>query len=239
MNPAEHCELEVAHPGSIHYYALLNASADSRPRYCACFALQRELMGLRSPQFGPEVKQAKLGWWASEVEHLIAGKPRHPVTQAMQLAHIPLQPVAQIIAGALADNVEQPASVPECRWYCEQTGGAIARLAASLSGACQQQSLDAAAHIGTAAQLLQWAAFVTSTTDESLHRELLDLAATLLTDAEHEVAGADRHALRVLLTLARLHTHAISSLHTDGRTMPLWTPLTRFWIAWRTHRQCR
>ncbi len=73
-------------PGSPRYFAWLYASAAQRPLLELLLALEQELCASVRPGIDHSVAHARLSWWATEAEQLLAGTARHPLTEALQHA---------------------------------------------------------------------------------------------------------------------------------------------------------
>lgn len=79
--------------------ALAFVSVAQRPLFCAFGALVHALRETVLIQHEPAVRQAKSAWWAEELQRLGAGRPQHPLSQA--LAEAGSAPWTQVAAGIL------------------------------------------------------------------------------------------------------------------------------------------
>ena len=77
----EALETELISPGSTLYYAFQRLPDPQRPPCLGLFALYHELRGLVFSQ--SETAYVQFGWWCEELERMLAGKSRHPVTRAI------------------------------------------------------------------------------------------------------------------------------------------------------------
>lgn len=74
-------ESDFAPPGSTLFYALQREQQVARLPQVGLFALHKNLHDL---VFGDsDLTYVKFGWWREEVDRLLCGKPRHPVTRAI------------------------------------------------------------------------------------------------------------------------------------------------------------
>ncbi len=69
-------------PGSDIYYALLYAPDFAREQLAIINALKREICTVPVAVSDSGVARVKLEWWRAEVARLVAGEPRHQLTQA-------------------------------------------------------------------------------------------------------------------------------------------------------------
>lgn len=69
-------------PGSLRYFAVLYAPIAARPLLSALYAFETEIRDTARAATH-DVAHARLQYWRGEVDRLVAGKPGHPVTQAL------------------------------------------------------------------------------------------------------------------------------------------------------------
>ena len=81
--PNEPLESELISPGSTLYYAFLRLPDPQRSPCLGLFGLYHELRGLVFTQ--SETVYVQLGWWYEELERMLAGKSRHPLTRAISI----------------------------------------------------------------------------------------------------------------------------------------------------------
>ena len=74
-------ETELITPGSTLYYAFRRLPDHHRLPCLGLFGLYYELRGLLFSH--SETVYVQFAWWYEELERMLAGKPRHPVTQAI------------------------------------------------------------------------------------------------------------------------------------------------------------
>lgn len=70
-------------PGSLRYFAVLYAPAAARPLLGALYAFEAEIRDTARASTH-DVAHTRLQYWRGEIDRLVAGKPGHPVTQALQ-----------------------------------------------------------------------------------------------------------------------------------------------------------
>jgi len=89
MDTVAYCLERCGGPGAPADHATAFLPLDRRQAVLALLALHEELR--RSSRTTPEsgLLPARLGWWAEEIGRLHAGRPEHPVTQALQASPSP------------------------------------------------------------------------------------------------------------------------------------------------------
>ena len=107
MTPDEYCARQAAPPGSALYYALRLARPACRPAIAAVHAFCREVRAIALEVSDPGVARLKLGWWHTEIAAAFAGRPQHPVAQALGAAaaafKLPREPFDDVIEGVASD----------------------------------------------------------------------------------------------------------------------------------------
>ena len=83
MTPDEYCQQKAAQSGSSFYYSFLFLPPPRRRAITALYAFCREVDDVVDEVADPAVARAKLAWWRQEVAQIPAGKPQHPVAQAL------------------------------------------------------------------------------------------------------------------------------------------------------------
>lgn len=136
MTPDAYCRDKATPPGSSLYYSLFSLPDPQRRALTAVYALRREMAELAAGH-DPGVVRVKLDWWGEELQRLLAGQPRHPVTQALAAgsdgARWPRQPLQDLLDGAAMDLAYR--SYPDfaaLSQYCRRMGGAVNRLTAAV-----------------------------------------------------------------------------------------------------------
>lgn len=72
--------------GSLRWFAWLFAPPSARPLVACAFALDLELRMISEARVDHGVTHLKLQWWREEIQRLVQGRPRHPLTQAAHAA---------------------------------------------------------------------------------------------------------------------------------------------------------
>jgi len=149
-------------PGSLRYFAVLYAPTAARPQLSALYAFEAEIRDTARASTH-DVAHTRLQYWRGEVDRLVAGKPGHPVTQAL----LPLQQcgadlsllhevlvAADIDLAHVAINDEN-----ELAALAFRAGGAVQTLAAIASRESSQlteSERDFARRVGAAVAEVEW-----------------------------------------------------------------------------------
>ncbi len=158
MNPTQYVQNKAAASGSSFYYAFLFLPAPRRAAITAFYAFCREIDDVVDDMVDPSVAASKLAWWNTEVAGAYAGKPTHPVLQAlMPLAStygIEQQQLQAVIEGCRMD-LEQTRYLdyPNLQRYCHLVAGVVGEVAARIFGQTQEQTTRYAHTLGQALQL--------------------------------------------------------------------------------------
>ena len=102
--------------------------------------------------------RAKLAWWRGEVEALFAGRPSHPVTQALATSlkqfSLPQEQLLEIIDGMEMDlDHVRYADFKALHLYCYRVASVVGLLAAEIFGYRDRMTLKYAHDLGLAFQL--------------------------------------------------------------------------------------
>ncbi|MCK9283980.1 MAG: presqualene diphosphate synthase HpnD [Rhodocyclaceae bacterium] len=158
MTNDEYCRHKAADSGSSFYYSFFFLEPPRRQAIMALYAFCREVDDAVDECSDPEVAQAKLNWWRSEVAALYHGTPSHPVTRALAsvLPRYPLteEHLLEIIDGMQMD-LEQAryADFKSLHLYCYRVASVVGLLAAEIFGYRNRQTLKYAHDLGLAFQL--------------------------------------------------------------------------------------
>lgn len=158
MSPDEYCQQKAAASGSSFYYSFLYLPAERRRAITALYAFCREVDDVVDEPGEPQVAAAKLAWWRAELANLFAGKPQHPVTQALaphaQSYAISPERLNEIIDGMEMDlRQTRYLDWPALERYCYRVAGVVGLLAAGIFGYRNARTLDYAKDLGIAFQL--------------------------------------------------------------------------------------
>ena len=158
MTHAQYVQNKAAASGSSFYYAFLFLPAPRRAAITAFYAFCREIDDVVDDMVDPSVAASKLAWWSSEVAGAYAGKPTHPVLQALMpltaTYGIEQQQLQAIIEGCRMD-LEQTRYLdyPNLQRYCHLVAGVVGEVAARIFGQTQEQTTRYAHTLGQALQL--------------------------------------------------------------------------------------
>ena len=158
MTPAQYVEQKAAASGSSFYYAFLFLPAPRRAAITAFYAFCREVDDVVDDAVDLGVAATKLAWWSTEVAQAYAGRPSHPVMQAL-MPHSTTYGIAQhhlqsVIEGCQMD-LEQTRYLdyPNLQRYCHLVAGVVGEVAAAIFGQTQAQTTTYAHTLGQALQL--------------------------------------------------------------------------------------
>jgi phytoene synthase len=153
-----YCQEKAAASGSSFYYSFLFLEPARRQAITALYAFCREVDDVVDECPDPELANTKLMWWRGEIAALYAGKPSHPVTQALTEAmrkfSIPQEQLLEIIDGMEMD-LEQAryADFKSLHLYCYRVASVVGLLAAEIFGYSDRGTLKYAHDLGLAFQL--------------------------------------------------------------------------------------
>jgi phytoene synthase len=158
MSPDEYCQQKAAASGSSFYYSFLFLPRERRRAITALYAFCREVDDVVDETSDPQIAATKLAWWRIEIANLYAGKPQHPVTQAL-LPFIGTYSLAQENLGEIIDGMEMDLNQsryldwPGLERYCHRVAGVVGLLAARIFGYGDARTLEYAHELGIAFQL--------------------------------------------------------------------------------------
>lgn len=158
MTPAAYVQQRAAKSGSSFYYAFLFLPPPRRAAITAFYAFCREVDDVVDEVQDASVAAAKLAWWRGEVAASFAGRPSHPVTQAL----LPLAPAHGIEArhlNAVIDGCQM--DLDQSRYldftalqrYCHLVAGVVGEVASGIFGRAEPSTLAYAHKLGLAMQL--------------------------------------------------------------------------------------
>ena len=158
MSPEEYCQRKAASSGSSFYYSFLFLPPNRRRAITALYAFCREVDDVVDECSDPQIAASKLAWWRQELDHLYAGRPQHPVTQALQAVlpefSLPQEQLLEIIDGMEMDLQQtRYLDFKALSLYCYRVASVVGLLAAEIFGHTDRQTLKYAHHLGMAFQL--------------------------------------------------------------------------------------
>ena len=158
MTPEQYVQDKAARSGSSFYYAFRFLAPEPRAAITAFYAFCREVDDVVDEVHDPSLAATKLAWWRREVGEAFAGRPSHPVTQAL----MPLAPRYQIEAHHLLAVIEgceldlqqsRLLDFPALQRYCHLVAGIVGEVAANIFGRTHEDTLRYAHTLGRAMQL--------------------------------------------------------------------------------------
>jgi phytoene synthase len=158
MTPQDYVQQKAAASGSSFYYAFLFLPAPRRAAITAFYAFCREIDDVVDDTADASVASSKLGWWQAEVSSAFAGRPSHPVMQAlMPLAEqfaIEQRHLQAVIEGCQMDlSQTRYLDYAALQRYCHLVAGIVGEVAARIFGQTQQETTLYAHKLGLALQL--------------------------------------------------------------------------------------
>jgi len=158
MTPQDYVQQKAAASGSSFYYAFLFLPPTQRAAITAFYAFCREIDDVVDDMVDPSVASSKLAWWQAEVTQSFAGRPSHPVLQAlMPLAaefQIEQHHLQSVIEGCQMDLTQtRYLDYPGLQRYCHLVAGVVGEVAAQIFGQTAPQTTLYAHKLGQALQL--------------------------------------------------------------------------------------
>jgi phytoene synthase len=160
MSPDEYCQQKAAASGSSFYYAFLFLPPERRRAITAVYAYCREVDDVVDEVSDAGVAQSKLAWWRGEVAALYDGRPTHPVTRALAPFIGTPFGITQERLTAVLDGMDM--DLRQNRYldfaalarYAHRVAGVVGEMSASIFGHTQPATLQYAARLGLALQLI-------------------------------------------------------------------------------------
>ena len=158
MTPQEYVQQKAASSGSSFYYAFLFLPPHRRSAITAFYAFCREVDDVVDEVTDPGVAQTKLAWWRNEVHQSFAGKPTHPVMQALQplCAEFAIEEhsLQSVIEGCEMDlSQTRYLDYPALSRYCHLVAGVVGEVSAKIFGQTDSATTAYAHTLGQAFQL--------------------------------------------------------------------------------------
>jgi len=158
MSPDEYCQQKTVQSGSSFYYSFLFLPQERRRAITALYAFCREVDDTVDECTDQSIARIKLAWWRNEISSMYAGKPTHPVTQAMQ-PHLTVYDLQEKHMQAIIDGMEMDLDqtryldYPAMQKYCWHVASVVGILSASIFGVTNPKTLEYAEKLGLAFQL--------------------------------------------------------------------------------------
>ncbi|MFN3417071.1 MAG: presqualene diphosphate synthase HpnD [Caldimonas sp.] len=158
MTPQQYVQDKAAASGSSFYYAFLFLPPARRAAITAFYAFCREVDDIVDEVGDPGVARAKLSWWRREVAESFAGRPSHPVMQAL-MPHVAAYGIRAEHLGAVIEGCQM--DLDQTRYldyaglqrYCHLVAGVVGEVASGIFGRTQPGTIDYAHRLGLALQL--------------------------------------------------------------------------------------
>ena len=158
MNPEDYVQQKAAASGSSFYYAFLFLPRERRAAITAFYAFCREVDDVVDEMVDPGVAATKLAWWQGEISQSFAGRPNHPVMQAL-MPHVPVYGIEErqlqaVVQGCQMDlDQTRYLDYPALQRYCHLVAGVVGEVAARIFGQSTEATTAYAHQLGLAFQL--------------------------------------------------------------------------------------
>jgi len=160
MTPNEYCQSKAAASGSSFYYSFLFLPPERRRAITAVYAYCREVDDVVDEVSDANAAVATLAWWRQEVGELFRGHPTHPVTRALQPFIDSEFGISRERLTAILDGME--VDLRQNRFldyaalsrYAYLVAGVVGEISAAIFGYREAQTLQYAARLGLALQLI-------------------------------------------------------------------------------------
>ena len=158
MNAEQYVQEKAVASGSSFYYAFLFLPKPRRKAITAFYAFCREVDDVVDGMNDPTVAHAKLAWWQAEVAQSFAGKPSHPVMQALAPCTAQFgieQAQLQAVIDGCRMDLEQTRYLdfPALQRYCHLVAGVVGEVTARIIGQTDPGTTAYAHRLGLAFQL--------------------------------------------------------------------------------------
>src|SRR6185312_14175350 len=156
--PQDYVQERAAQSGSSFYYAFLFLPPPRRAAITAFYAYCREIDDVVDEVSDPGVAARKLDWWRQEVSESYAGRPSHPVMQAL-MSHAAAYRIESGHLQAVIDGCQM--DLDQSRYldfaglarYCDLVAGVVGEVAANIFGRSEETTIAYAHRLGLALQL--------------------------------------------------------------------------------------
>ncbi len=237
--------------GSARWYAWLFTPSHARTTAALLFALESELRSVFVARVDHGVAHLKLRWWREEIQRLMQGAPRHPLTISLAAAAPnaayawnPLDDFLTSLELELAEVAIDDET--ELDRFLALADGLTRTLALALAGKfADAATLEIGSGVGQAVRGAQIVACWCGTPlDESQRSAALRLAARSRACWEKAIPlfrYPEYEALRGLRVLGQLHMAMLDRIQSEHfrleRRRPELSAMQSLWTAWRAARQ--
>ncbi|UUZ49009.1 presqualene diphosphate synthase HpnD [Massilia sp. B-10] len=159
MSPDEYCQQKTVQSGSSFYYSFLFLPQEQpTSRSPRCTRSAAEVDDTVDECTDQSIARIKLAWWRNEISSMYAGKPTHPVTQAMA-PHLTVYDLQEKHMQAIIDGMEMDLDqtryldYPAMQKYCWHVASVVGILSASIFSVTNPKTLEYAEKLGLAFQL--------------------------------------------------------------------------------------
>ena len=158
MSPDQYCQDKLAASGSSFALSFRFLDPARRQGITALYAYCREVDDVVDECSEPALAAIKLAWWRQEVAETYAGRPSHPVSQALATAigrfDLPQELLQEIIDGMAMDlQQSRYADFGELQLYCYRVASVVGLLSAEIFGYQDRRTRHYAHDLGLAFQL--------------------------------------------------------------------------------------
>lgn len=158
MTPEQYCEDKARQSGSSFYYSFRFLRPEKRRAITALYAFCREVDDVVDECSDASVARTTLNWWRDEVAAVYAGKPQHPVGQALvpivRQFGLAQEHLLEIIDGMEMDlDRHTYPDFKALQLYCYRVASVVGLLTAEIFGYTDRKTLKYAHDLGLAFQL--------------------------------------------------------------------------------------
>ncbi len=158
-NPTVYVQRVVKQASTSFYWSMRRLPKPKREAMFAVYAFCREVDDIADADEDPGERQARLAIWRGELVRLYAGRPRHPISQALYVPidqfNLRKQDFYSIIEGMEVDSVDRLRikNIDELTRYCDLVASAVGRLSIRVFGLDTEVGDRLASEQGQALQL--------------------------------------------------------------------------------------
>lgn len=160
MTPDEYCQNKAAGSGSSFYYSFLFLPPERRRAITAVYVYCREVDDVVDEVSDATAAETTLAWWRTEIAELFGGHPTHPVTRALQPFIGGEFGITEARLSAVLDGMQVDLrqnrflDYAALQRYAHLVAGVVGEMSAGIFGYRDPQTLQYAARLGLALQLI-------------------------------------------------------------------------------------